>query len=141
MTDLSKLYTQEELKNIGRLIANGNYEGIPGSEMKAWDELARKEGNFGPDYYYGADRSIDARGHSGDIGKLPNHVTYSKDSMFYTPGDSLAGRWANINENGSGTYIAPKQLSRDRLNQLRWLIKNGYNDGDKYLTYDGKEIK
>ena len=97
-----------------------------------WDQLARKSGQVGPDYDYGLGqlRHIDSRGHGSDLGKLPNHPTFSNLSA-YTTKDFPGGNWDINNTTGLGTFTpSERQIAEGGLKKLQWLVdhnKTGHN--------------
>ena len=84
------------------------------SAMKNWEEAARAHNGVGPDYDYGlaANLTRGKNGHIGDVGKLPNHPTFSVESAYSTP-TAPGGVW----KDGS-FYASPQNLmytSKGRL--------------------------
>ena len=82
--------------------------------MKNWEEAARLHNGVGPDYDYGlaANLTRGKNGHIGDIGKLPNHPTFSVESAYSAP-DVPGGVWKN-----NSFYASPQNLiytSKGRL--------------------------
>ncbi len=62
--------------------------------LKLKEENARGLGLIGPDYDYGLLRGmIDKRGHGIDLGKLPNHITFSNES-YYSSKKLPGGEWS-----------------------------------------------
>lgn len=60
------------------------------------DNLARETKGIGPDYDYSyAKEEPDGNGHYSDIGKLPNHPTFSNQSAYSTP-EYPGGTWDEI---------------------------------------------
>ena len=58
------------------------------------DMIARYTGGVGPDYdYRGIPLSMFGE-HSGDIGKLPNHPTFSTQSRYSSP-EYMGGIWGD----------------------------------------------
>lgn len=54
----------------------------------------------------------DARGHLDDIGKLPNHMTYSKDSWAaQQPGAPEAGQWLETSPGQWAFHASPWNVS------------------------------
>ena len=79
------------------------------------DMLARATDTVGPDYNYGYRTQVAPNGHRGDIGKLPNHPTFSTGSAYSTPQEP-GGEWVTTFQ---GTRFKPS------LNQL---TKPGYHE-------------
>lgn len=61
-----------------------------GSDPEMMAKISR---SIGKDYDYGADDIADSRGHYSDKGKLPNHPTFSKESM-YSSDNYSGGEWS-----------------------------------------------
>lgn len=61
-----------------------------GSDPEMMAKISR---SIGKDYDYGADDIADGRGHYSDKGKLPNHPTFSKESM-YSSDNYSGGEWS-----------------------------------------------
>ena len=80
------------------------------------DRYARATGGIGLDYDYSKAGRIDARGHTGDAGKLPNHPTFSQESAY---SNSLiqGGRW--IADEMTGKYIGFEPSTQMANNQGR----------------------
>jgi hypothetical protein len=61
------------------------------------------------------DRKVDERGHMSDLGKKPNHPTFSNESIHSTQ-DQPGGKWI---ENKDGTfYYQPSQEMLDRTHDV-----------------------
>ena len=103
-----------------------------GREEGPWDQAARVTHQLGPNYDYSVfSGKQDSRGHSGDIGKLPWHPTYSDQSAY--KGFGPQGIWVDNN------YVMSDKAATDgRLGELQWMLNNGYNDGDQYYTQNPK---
>ena len=74
------------------------------------DQNARISGGLtglGPDYDYRMAGELDARGHSGDLGKLPNHPTFSNLSAYATP-QTPGGEWGE-------DFMGPKFTPSSRM--------------------------
>lgn len=65
-----------------------------GSDPEMMAKISR---SIGKDYDYGADDVVDGRGHYSDKGKLPNHPTFSKESM-YSSDNYSGGEWSQDKE-------------------------------------------
>ena len=79
------------------------------------DKLARLLKGIGPDYDYGAyERAFNAKEvananeHYSDIGKLPNHPTFSNESAYSTP-EYPGGIWGK-DINGRATFTPSPQM-------------------------------
>ena len=77
------------------------------------DLMARAAGSVGPDYNYGLDGNVSANGHRGDVGKLPNHPTFSVESAYSTQ------------QNPGGKWITDFQGTRFRPSLEMWM-RPGY---------------
>lgn len=62
------------------------------------EQLAKITRSLYGDYDYGASSGQDFRGHYSDIGKLPNHPTFSKESK-YSSDKYQGGDWVQIGIN------------------------------------------
>ena len=63
------------------------------------DFWARAFNAVGPDYDYTLiEQTPDGRGHYSDIGKLPNHPTFSNESIYAKYYPELAGQWSETSE-------------------------------------------
>lgn len=65
------------------------------------DRLARALSLVGPDYDYSKQQgALDFRLHGSDLGKLPNHPTFSDQSYYNAPG-LAGGQWGeHFNQDG-----------------------------------------
>ena len=91
-----------------------------------WDKMARENKLIGPDYDYSLGGAVDNNGHMTDMGKLPNHPTYSQESWFSKNTDKKGGSWMQ-DKNGRWIF-APQE----------WQVNNP--EGlDNLLRYFGRE--
>ena len=79
------------------------------------EKLAKIIGGIGHDYDYGAQVRLEnkpltasANGHFSDIGKLPNHPTFSTQSAYNTP-EYPGGIW-NLDKNNNHTFTPSPQM-------------------------------
>jgi hypothetical protein len=89
------------------------------------DTFARDYGQYGPDYDYRLvdPTDIDMRQHGNDIGKLPNHPTFSNQS-FYSGPNYPGGEW-------SRDFIGNRFTPSARM----WL-QPGYRENiNQYMQY------
>lgn len=68
-----------------------------------------------PDYdtygAYSAGLKPDGRGHLNDTYKLPNHITFSKESIYARqPGAPAGGRWLGSDKSGWFFYASPTNI-------------------------------
>ena len=108
---------------------------MEGKDIGLWDQVARKQRGLGPDYDYSMATALDSRGHAGDIGKLPNHPTFSDESAYSGTSGLVGGHW-----NGNVFTPAPWQLHDHSAKIRQWLVDNNRTDGDIYLGADGKPL-
>lgn len=75
-----------------------------------------------PDYdYEGAKRAgvkADARGHMPDTYKLPNHMTFSDDSVYSQPGHE-GGKWRQAPNGRWGFWASPENLRQHSLPEMQ----------------------
>lgn len=64
--------------------------------------MAKITGGIYKDYDYGADGTADVRGHYSDKGKLPNHPTFSDESMY--SGDKYRGGVWSTDDRGNDVF-------------------------------------
>jgi hypothetical protein len=78
----------------------------------------------------------DADGHLTDLGKLPNHPTFSEGSVYSTPAQR-GGRWM---EDGRGNDLfspAPTNLRHRSLPEMRQYFRERERPGARVLTPRG----
>jgi len=99
-----------------------------------WDRNARETQSMGPDYDYAlaakAGLKVDNRGHLGDIGKLPNHPTYSGQSYYAGLNMGKPGKWIGNVYHVSDKLGGPEL--RRKVMQLKRMQDSGQGDGDMY---------
>lgn len=75
-----------------------------------------------PDYdYEGAKRAgvkADARGHMPDTYKLPNHMTFSDDSVYSKPGHE-GGKWRQGTDGRWGFWASPYNLTQHSVPEMQ----------------------
>ncbi len=103
-------------------------------EAERMDNMyAEMRGTVGPDYDYSkASVFKSANGHSSDVGKLPNHPTFSTESE-YSNGQTPGGRWGSTVVNGQevSTYTPSP-----------WMVQNGNTEGlANYMTRHEPGVK
>lgn len=119
-----------------KVMADDPTKYMTGEEIDAWDKQARISKGLGPDYDYGMESTADNRGHLGDIGKLPNHPTFSDQSAYSGKVNGLTGgAW-----NGNTFTPASWQQTNESAAIRQWLINNKRNDGDVYIGPNGQPI-
>jgi len=96
---------------------------MEGKDIGLWHKVAREQRDLGPDYDYSMAAALDSRGHAGDVGKLPNHITFG-------------GHW-----NGNVFTPAPWHMDDHSARIRQWLVDNNHTDGDIYLGADGKPLQ
>jgi hypothetical protein len=111
--------------------------------MRLWDDAARKTKGMGPNYDYGAStRGLDLRGHGGDEGKLPNHPTFSNESIYADSNIGLGGGSWTIGKDEIGTFTqSRRQIANGNTRKLQWMMDNNKNDRDIYLDANGNPLK
>jgi len=109
----------------------GKYR-LDNKTMGIWDEAARTSGGVGPDYDYSMLGVTDNRGHGSDLGKLPNHPTFSNQSAYSTAG--LGQKYEGGSWDGNTFTPSKRMLGNHNIEQLQWMLDNGYNDGDNYYN-------
>lgn len=65
---------------------------------------------------------VAANGHLNDIGKMPNHITFSDGSAFHDPSKGLVG--------GHWQYTGPKGLEESNNSYVFTIPSNGHNSSD-----------
>ncbi len=119
-----------------KVMADDPTKYMTGEEIGAWDKQARISKGLGPDYDYGMESTADNRGHLGDVGKLPNHPTFSDQSAYSGKVNGLTGGvW-----NGNTFTPASWQQTNESAAIRQWLINNKRNDGDIYIGPNGQPI-
>ena len=86
------------------------------------DTMARQFAGAGPDYDYSMVSAFDrlsTGGHIGDIGKLPNHPTFSNESL-YDSKETPAGTWEQT-EKGWG--YTPSEWQANQPNYKEKLMR------------------
>ena len=74
------------------------------------DAFARKNKTLGPDYDYSMIGKTDERGHGSDLGKLPNHPTFSNQSAYAK--DGSPGRWLKARDGSDYFEPSPEQFKK-----------------------------
>jgi len=93
-----------------------------------------KDYNYNFGWMADPDGKLAANGHLSDIGKLPNHPTFSNESV-YAFGNPNAGRWIEplnpaapwrYHNPGRGLYMAPEHEAYPQTSNLLADYKNRY---------------
>lgn len=74
--------------------------------MESGRDMGMDQADYdGRAYWLQSGGGVDGRGHSGDIGKKPNHPTFSNQSMYSTA-QNPGGEWANSTPSGRMVPLA-----------------------------------
>lgn len=143
---MSDKYNKTERESLAKLLynesvaarSNGrNMFSMSNDDMRNWDDEARRIGGWGPNYDYSRNvGTADEYGHLSDSGKLPNHVTFSDESAYHSVAPSLAGTWDR-----NKYHMTKNGATENRLNELQFMLNNGFNDGSVYVLPDGNRMK
>lgn len=90
--------------------------------------MAKLTGNIYKDYDYGADNMSAPNGHYSDLGKLPTHPTFSKESKYSGPGYQ-GGDWS-YNDKGQDVFTPSADMinanaTRGLANYFKKVEPNG----------------
>ena len=82
------------------------------------EAIAKITGGIYKDYDYGADGTADARGHYSDKGKLPNHPTFSNESIY--SGDKYRGGQWSTDASGNDVFTPSVDMVNSGATKGLW---------------------
>ena len=110
---------------------------LTNNDFRLWDQAARASRGMGPNYDYGAvpPNSMDERGHLGDAGKYPNHITFSNQSNYANKINSMSAGLPMPGGTWVGNTFTPsqRQVNEHIIPRLQRFIDSGYAD-DTYIN-------
>ena len=104
------------------------------NNMQSWERWAKATGNWGPDYDYSKMGEVDERGHGSDLGKLPNHPTFSTQSAYSEDGNP--GVW-QVGRDGKDFF----QPSQEQVSEFggRFYDRYSQDTGDRIFIPQKEE--
>jgi len=135
IADVQQLYSNEDMIDYSMHKA---WDGKTEHPTAIWDAEARRTGTIGPDYDYSKISKLDSRGHGTDLGKLPNHPTFSVESAYSgkiidsTGQPIIGGTWK-----GNKFTMSNSMAKNGGVNRIRQLIHNKQSDGEVFYMPDG----
>jgi hypothetical protein len=96
--------------------------------------------NYNIGYLSDPSGELASNGHLSDIGKLPNHPTFSNESV-YAIGNPNAGRWLEPLHGDEWRYSNPSRGLFMAPEQEAYAPKNQTKKGASYFPFDGETLR